>query len=184
MDEHEDCPRMNRDDALANALRALPMATPSVDLWPQLARDLKPARARPLRRALPLALAASVLIGLLVTHSTWRDTDDGERVASIGATVGPVAASELQALRERSQDLEGWVAALAAQAPRDGRSLMAAAEVEDLVGLVDVQLSAVRNEQEALPLWRQRVALLEDLAVMRSAPTELADAGGGTGVAF
>ena len=50
---------------------------------------------------------------------------------------------------------------------------MAAAEVEDLVSFVDVQLSAARDDPEALPLWRQRVALLEDLAVIRSAPQAL-----------
>ena len=51
---------------------------------------------------------------------------------------------------------------------------MAAAELEDLVGLVDVQLSAARSASESLPLWRQRVALLEDLAAVRSEPFTLA----------
>ncbi len=44
---------------------------------------------------------------------------------------------------------------------------MAAVEVEDLIGLVDVQLGATRGDADALPLWRQRVALLEDLATIR-----------------
>jgi hypothetical protein len=44
---------------------------------------------------------------------------------------------------------------------------MAAVEVEDLIGLVDVQLGGARGDAEALPLWRQRVALLEDLAAIR-----------------
>jgi len=44
---------------------------------------------------------------------------------------------------------------------------MAAVEVEDLIGLVDVQLDAARGDGDALPLWRQRVALLQDLATIR-----------------
>ena len=45
--------------------------------------------------------------------------------------------------------------------------LMAAVEVEDLIGLIDVQLGAAHDRNDALPLWRQRVALLEDLATIR-----------------
>ena len=67
-------------------------------------------------------------------------------------------------LHTRSQTLERWIAAVAAHAPQNSRDLMAAVEVEDLIGLVDVQLGAARDDADALPLWRQRVALLEDLA--------------------
>ena len=88
------------------------------------------------------------------------------------------AQAELQRLHDYSRSLEQWLAGLPGSAPRDGRSLMAAAELEDLVGLADVQLSAARSESEALPLWRQRVALLEDLAAVRSEPLALlAEAG-------
>jgi len=74
---------------------------------------------------------------------------------------------ELDALHQRSQSLERWIAAFTANAPQDSRDLMAAVEVEDLIGLVDVQLDAARGDGDVLPLWRQRVALLQDLATIR-----------------
>ena len=54
------------------------------------------------------------------------------------------------------------------------RDLMAAVEVEDMIGLVDLQLEAARGDADALPLWRQRVGLLEDLATIRTSPYALA----------
>ena len=54
---------------------------------------------------------------------------------------------------------------------------MAAVEVEDLIGLVDVQLTGARGDADALPLWRQRVALLEDLAAIRGNGAALAASG-------
>ncbi len=80
---------------------------------------------------------------------------------------------ELADLRRRSQSLERWIAGFA-HAPQDSRDLMAAVEVEDLIALVDVQLGATRDRADALPLWRQRVALLEDLATIRVGAATLA----------
>ncbi len=169
---------MNRDDGLGAALRALPMATPPLDLWPDLARRLQPARPRASRYRLPLGLAAAVLLGLVVSRGLLHD----ERIATDPAPppASAVVLPEIDTLRARSRDIEGWIGALAAQSPHDGRTLMAAAEIEDLVGFVDVQLSAARDNEEALPLWRQRVALLENLAVLRSGPQALI-AGNATG---
>jgi hypothetical protein len=90
------------------------------------------------------------------------------------------ANDELDALRSRSQTLERWVAAVAAHAPQSSRDLMAAVEVEDLIGLVDVQLGATRDRTDALPLWRQRVALLEDLATIRGSAFAIAASDVGT----
>jgi hypothetical protein len=162
---------MNHDDTLGAALRALPQASPPLDLWPELARRLQPTRPRARRYTLPLALAASLLLGLVVSRSVMHEVTPPVDVPAPVASV--VTPSEIDQLRARSRDIEGWIGALAAQSPRDGRTLMAAAEIEDLVGFVDVQLSAARDDPEALPLWRQRVTLLEDLAVLRSGPQPL-----------
>ena len=174
---HTDGPArdMKRDDGLGAALRALPAATPPSDLWPELARRLQPRAVRRHRLAWPAALAASLLIGLLWSRSALHDTAPAPNAASTAEALPVQVAvdAEIDRLRARSRDIEGWLGALSAQAPQDGRSLMAAAEVEDLVSFVDVQLSAARDDPEALPLWRQRVALLEDLAVIRSAPQAL-----------
>ncbi|HEV7491793.1 MAG TPA: hypothetical protein VGO25_13395, partial [Rhodanobacteraceae bacterium] len=87
------------------------------------------------------------------------------------------AIDEISNLNQRSRTLERWIAAVAARAPQDGRDLMAAVEVEDLIGLVDVQLGGSRGDVDALPLWRQRVALLEDLAAIRGHAFALAGNG-------
>jgi len=104
----------------------------------------------------------------------------GARSARCGASSTQAApAREIAQLHQRSQTLERWIAAVAARAPQDSRDLMAAVEVEDLIGLVDVQLGGAQGDADALPLWRQRVALLEDLATIRSNAFALA----GNGVA-
>jgi len=177
-------PDANPDRALASALRALPDAAPQPDLWPGLARTLA-ARRRPRvwRYALPAALAAGVLVALLLPRAT---TSPPAPVAGTSLPKAvpdiPVQAAndELDALRSRSQTLERWVAAVAAHAPQSSRDLMAAVEVEDLIGLVDVQLGATRDRTDALPLWRQRVALLEDLATIRGSAFAIAASDVGT----
>ncbi|MFC4822099.1 hypothetical protein [Dokdonella ginsengisoli] len=159
---------MNSPLSLADALRALPQAEAQPDLWPDLARSLRARQRRPWRYALPAALAAAIalfaLAPRLTTTGSGAPATPPETATQAAAT--PSAASELSALHERSQALERWIAT-ATVAPLDSRDLMAAVEVEDLIGLVDVQLGATRGDADALPLWRQRVALLEDLATIR-----------------
>lgn len=159
---------MNSPVSLADALRALPPAEPQPDLWPDLARALHARRRRPWRYALPAALAAGIALFALAPRLTT--TDPGlpatRPTAAAEASTAPSAARELSVLHQRSQALERWIAT-ATVAPLDGRDLMAAVELEDLIGLVDVQLGATRGDDDALPLWRQRVSLLEDLATIR-----------------
>ena len=188
--------------SLGEALRALPLATPPRDVWQALAAELAPLRVvqarSPARRryALPAAIAAGLLAIaaalLLTTH---------ERVAPRIATVAPTPASssanganaangtsgksavvtdpetQLVALETRSQQLEHWLSQTrAAAAPLPGQDLAAAAEIEDLIGLVDVELAAAARK-DALPLWRYRVNLLEDLTALRYASYRLAETG-------
>ena len=175
------------DATLAAALRALPESAPQPDLWPELARALQQRRNRRVwRYVLPAAIAAGIAIALLLPRSPVRE-DGAPTVASTPATVSSpaaqtattqtVPAQELARLHQRSQTLERWIAAVAARAPQDSRDLMAAVEVEDLIGLVDVQLGGARGDADALPLWRQRVALLEDLATIRGNAFALAENG-------
>jgi hypothetical protein len=173
---------------LAAALRALPGETPGPDAWPQLAQSLARRGARrrhPHRRhalwLLPPALAAALALTLLLPRPASEPTGStpmpsvaaGPEVP--GGTPATAAASdELASLRQRSQSLERWIAAVSAHAAQDSRDLMAAVEVEDLIGLVDVQLNATRGRADALPLWRQRIALLEDLAMIRGSGVAMA----------
>ena len=187
---------MNQADAaLAAALRALPQSAPQPDLWPELARALdRKRRPRAWRYLLPAALAAGVALALLIPRSPTRDSE-APRVASVPATTSapttsapdarnvtaPAPGNEIEQLHERSQTLERWIAAVAARAPQDSRDLMAAVEVEDLIGLVDVQLGGARGEADALPLWRRRVALLQDLASIRGSAFAVAESVPGLG---
>jgi hypothetical protein len=157
---------------LAAALRALPDAAPQPDLWPELARSIAQRRKpRVWRYVLPAALAAGFALALLMPRSVDRIV--APVAAPTIATTAP-ALDEMDALRTRSQTLERWISAVATRAPQSSRDLMAAVEVEDLIGLVDVQLGAARMRADALPLWRQRVALLEDLATIRGSAYAIA----------
>jgi hypothetical protein len=154
---------------LAAALRALPEAAPVPDLWPDLAKALAEQK-RPRRRrwAIPLAAAAALAIALLVPKLAMHERTQAPIAFTPATTAPPMTdTDELASLHERSRTLERWIAAVSARAPQDGRDLMAAVEVEDLIGLVDVQLGGANGDADALPLWRQRVALLEDLAAIR-----------------
>jgi hypothetical protein len=135
-------------------------------------------------RFVPLALAAGVALAALLPGSVIRQATPGRTpvVAATTAAAMPnviagsaaAPAGELDMLHRRSQTLERWIAAVAARAPQDSRDLMAAVEVEDLIGLIDVQLGAAHDRADALPLWRQRVALLEDLATIRGSAYAIA----------
>lgn len=181
MFRHDDDHPMNPTDPLGTALRALPMADPPADLFAQITQSLQARRPARRRWLWPSALAASVVLGLLLARNFSPMPDRHVDLAQSSLPAAVVATPtelELHRLQDYSRSLEHWLAGLPDNAPRDGRSLMAAAEIEDLVGLVDVQLSAARSESESLPLWRQRVALLEDLAAVRSEPlTLIAEAG-------
>ena len=193
MHDSDDIVKPDHERSLAAALRALPQATPQPDLWPELARSLN-LRRRPAqwRYALPAALAAGVALAVLLPRWSFEpnvaSAPTAPKVAI--ATPGPTTAQqpddrvELDTLHQRSQSLERWIAAFTANAPQDSRDLMAAVEVEDLIGLVDVQLDSVRGDGDALPLWRQRVALLQDLATIRgNAFAVAANDGGAAGAA-
>jgi hypothetical protein len=165
---------MTHDPALASALRALPQVAPEPDLWPELAQALAASRRAPRRRRMvALALAASVAAVALLLPRTSLVEREPATPATAAASVTPAGADdrgvdEIASLHQRSQTLERWIACVSAHAPQDGRNLMAAVELEDLIGLVDLQLGATRGPADALPLWRQRVALLEDLATVRA----------------
>jgi hypothetical protein len=176
----------SNDAALAAALRALPESAPEPDLWLGIMSSVDARRRRRhWRYALPAAIAAAIALALLLPRWLAHDVEVPQTTPlasapapETNATAPSVsAADEITNLNQRSRTLERWIAAVAARAPQDGRDLMAAVEVEDLIGLVDVQLGGTRGDSDALPLWRQRVALLEDLAAIRGNAFALAENG-------
>lgn len=184
--------RLSAHAALAAALRGLPPPAPERDPWPLLAARVR--RRRQHRRlalfAVPAALAAALALAL-VLPAALRGPGPGVRPslpataaapapahAGAAGAANPAPAEELAALRARSQRLERWVRALGAGgAPLGGRALAGVTELEDMIGLVDVQLAAGGDARSQLPLWRQRVGLLEQLAALRLDSYAMADAG-------
>jgi hypothetical protein len=135
------------------------------------------ARPRRARRWVPAALAAGLaLIAVALvpmnrdavvpqpaTHTPGRD---GAPVASTPTD----STAELAELRSESGRIEEWLRTLKAdETPLDGRSLMAATEIEDMIGLIDLQLAAGSDTgSDTQALWRNRVELLRDLAAVRT----------------
>ncbi|HET7359293.1 MAG TPA: hypothetical protein VFJ04_04030 [Rhodanobacteraceae bacterium] len=163
---------MTNEAALAAALRALPQQASPHDGWPLLAARLhrRQRLRRGLRWAVPATLAAGVVLALLVPANVLHiDAPATHQVAASTLQHATTTAdTQLTALRARSQRLETWVRELGASgAPLDGDALASAAELEDLIGLVDLQLGAAGDSRAQLPLWRQRVALLQQLATLR-----------------
>lgn len=171
---------LNADASLRAALSALPLAAPDRSAWPAIKAALHAqAAVRPLRhRWLPAALAAglataAVLPHFIATSPTSVDLPSMSTMTVVPANTIPTTTvnDDIVALSRRSQQLESWLQRLAdGGAPLTGQDLMAATEVEDLIGLVDVQLTTANAQPEAAALWRQRVALLEDLTAIRVQP--------------
>jgi hypothetical protein len=134
-----------------------------------------------------MTLSACALLAVLATLATleWR----ARMPATATATVVPPAASSvvngtatrqtsdaaaLAQLQQRSRALERWLRQTRHDAaPLPGQDLAAAAEIENLIGLVDVELAAPR-QTHALALWQRRVGLLEDLTALRYSNYRLA----------
>jgi hypothetical protein len=170
---------------LGDALRALPHAAPDRDGWPALAAALAPRRATS-RYTAALALAACALLVALGARE-WHVRMPPAHVPT--ATVAPPAASAmvngtasgpsthaaaLAQLQQRSRALERWLRQTGSDAsPLPGQDLAAAAEIENLIGLIDVELAAPR-QTHAQALWQRRVDLLEDLSALRYSNYRLA----------
>lgn len=181
MRDRPDHDRMKPDDfppphdagqaALRAALRALPDAAPPSDGWQRLAaRAARRRRLRPLRTWVPLAAAASLAAAVLLVRTAMHErpapTPASTATSATGTSVPDVRIATLQ---RSSQRMERWLRRLDRDgAPLDGAALADASEIEDQIGLVDLQLGAAADDPSArLRLWRQRVALLQDLAMLR-----------------
>jgi hypothetical protein len=151
------------DPCLRDALRALPLAEPAASALPALqARLARRRRERAMRRWLPLAAAAAVCVLALLPLLR-------------GGLLQPVASddagfdADTAALIAQNQVYESALrsAAFSGRA-LSARSALAGAELEDLIGMLDLELSAAPDADAARALWQQRLALMQELASVRA----------------
>ncbi|MGH8040473.1 MAG: hypothetical protein ACREPN_00320 [Rudaea sp.] len=176
---------------LGAALRALPPASPPHDAWPALAAQLQRAPATRRRRyVVPLAIAAACACAFVATrlphspvpsatvaHPSASYSANGAATTSIHNVENATNTAQLAQLQQRSHALERWLRETGRDAaPLQGQDLAAAAEIENLIGLVDVELAAPQRTR-ASALWQRRVGLLEDLAALRYSNYRLAAGG-------
>lgn len=165
------------DRDLVAALRALPLASPKRSVYADLEHALVATRPSPLRagrtRGAWIALAAclvAAIAGVRLFHP-----------AADMATTDAVPSPDTLALIAQSQRLDDMLATLDARSvPIDAGTAMASAELEDLIGLTDLQLNATRRDDEANALWSRRIELMTRLAATRAGVTlnPLSDNGG------
>ncbi len=141
------------------------------------AERTRAARPRRARRWVPAALAAGLALLAIALVPMNRDTVVPPPLTYTAGNDGAPSANtttdgtaELAELRSESGRIEEWLRTLKAdETPLDGRSLMAATEIEDMIGLIDLQLAAGSDTgSDTHALWRDRVELLRDLAAVRT----------------
>ena len=164
--------------AISAALRALPLATPARSAWAALESELQRSHTAPAtqRRHWPawIGLAATLVAAVIGVRTFTPSMDDGVHA-------NPQPSAETLALIEQSQRLDAALATLDARSvPMGAESAMASAELEDLIGLTDLQLNAVTRDDEAQALWSRRVNLMNRLADARTTTRfdSYSDAGG------
>ncbi len=146
-------------------LRALPTLRPGRDQWPAVrARAARERRAQRQRWISVAGLMAAASMGLAVVLPQWNSSRAAPDAAAVAAE------QQLQRMMQRSQALE---AAITAYGPdgrvTDGRTGLIAADLEDRIADIDRRLQVVELQQqplrtdEALPLWKERVGLLDAL---------------------
>jgi hypothetical protein len=152
------------EQALGAALRALPTILPPVSALPLLhahwAKQRSPSAWRqPQRWAIAAGLAA-ISLGVLIYRNSAHET------IVPAVTHAP---SNIERLMAQSADWERALQRFDQQSiPIDAGSALASAELEDLIGLTDLQLGATETDTEAESLWQRRVSLMSRLAEVRT----------------
>jgi hypothetical protein len=162
-----DEPMSPRDEALAQALRALPLAAPEASAWPMLQAQLR-RRARAPRPRHRFAFAAAAALAMLALLPWLRRTPAPPVHDSAPAVVARSDDADAARWIAQSQAFEAALrGSPVGYEPLDAGAAMASAEIEDLIGMIDLQLSQADDPRVSSRLWQQRVALMQELADVR-----------------
>jgi hypothetical protein len=154
----------NAEHELARALRELPLASPDAGGWARLDAALKGQRAQARTRWWPQAAAAAIVaIALVPLAQYWRQPQVPQtRTATTQAT------APANDVISRNQALELTLNAdVNRNLPQDGAAALVSAQLEDLIGMLDLELSASHDSAESQDLWQQRLLLMQQLASVR-----------------
>lgn len=167
---------LERLNTLTSALRNLPDDSSPPDRWSAISAKLSDAPvagAAPRSRPGWLVPAASAALVLLAALFTLGDGDRSDPASGPGSASARADAPHLRLVAE-SQRLESLLAALPAE-PRLTRAhtALTVADLEDRLRWVDYRLNLAREaglaSDDATPLWRERVDLLNSLVAVRYA---------------
>ena len=158
---------------LEAAFAALPLLQPRASAWPQLERELR-ARRPQRQSAWPrwVALAAALAIAAVLPLALDREATEVAPATTIADATpaqpapAPVSTDPNADLIERNQALGAWLAA--GGEPFDASSAQLGAELEDMIAMVDMELSDAPEPERTRALWQQRLLLLNELASVRS----------------
>lgn len=166
---------------LGLALAQLPLEAPERDAWPMLAARLHAKRRAP---RWPLALAASLLLGLLfLPKIATSPTTPATAAATQAAGAAAATQAQLTALMAESERLERVLYA-ADEGASSATAAAISAAYEDQLHALDAQLAANHDPAQTLPLWQQRVELLRGVAAVETSRHYLAAQGGSFDVAL
>jgi hypothetical protein len=164
------------------ALAQLPEEAPERDAWPMLAERLQGKRQRAPRW--PLALAASLLLGLMmVPKLATSPTPPPATAASQAARAAAGQKAQLASLMSESERLERLVFAADEGASSASAAAISAA-YEDQLHALDAQLATTTDPRQSVPLWQQRVELLRGVAAVETSRHYMASQGGNFDVAL
>lgn len=171
----------DRGIPVAEALRALPLESPTQSAWPALAARL-PARKRMPRW--PMAIAASLLLGLAFALMPHNPAPTNLADAGSKATQSKPMDDRLLSLMAESAQLESLVNAATDDVASNATTAAVSLALQDQLQDIDGQLQSESTADQQLDLWQQRVALLRDVASLESSRHYLAAEGRGMELAM
>ncbi len=154
------------DGRLREALLAMPLHSPPRSVLPALTERLaRTRRERAPRRWIPLAAAAAICALALLPF--LRSADLAAPVETPPASIADDGSTA--ALIAQNQVFESALRSAAfGSRPLSARDALAGAGIEDLIGMLDLELSAASDPATSKDLWQQRLVLLQELAAVRA----------------